>query len=81
MQRVGGEQHAPQAEVIDQGLHGRNLVGRAGDLLVRQNQCGLGGEGTEHVRGGAVVQVVEAATQRLAIERNDAQPRLRNAVA
>jgi hypothetical protein len=81
MQRVRGEQHAAQAQLRDQGLHRRDLVGRARDLLVRQDERRLGGKGTEHVRGGAVVQVVEAAPQRLAVERDNVQSMLRNALA
>lgn len=37
MERVGGEQDAPHAERLDQGRHGRNLVGGVADLLVRQD--------------------------------------------
>ena len=72
MQRVGGEQHAAQAQLRDQDLHPRDLIGCARNLLVCQDQRGLGGEGAEHVRGGAVVQVIEAAPQRLAVECDNA---------
>ena len=43
VQGVGGEQGAPHAEVLDQRLGGRDLVGRAADLPVRQDQGGLAG--------------------------------------
>jgi hypothetical protein len=81
MERIGGEQGAPHAERLDQGRHGRNLVGGVADLLVRQDQGGLAGEGAQHVRRRPVVQMVEAAPERLAVERDDARPGRRRAVA
>jgi hypothetical protein len=72
MQRVGGEEHAGEAEFRDQPRKGGNLVGRRRDLLVRQDQSGVAGERAQDVRGGLIVQVVEAAPQRLPIQRDGA---------
>src|SRR5215217_332242 len=77
VQGVGGEQRSPHAELPDQGLRRRDLLGRGADLLVRQDQRGLAGEGAQHVRGRRVVQVVEAAPERLAVERDHPRPRSR----
>ena len=74
VQGVGGEQGAAHAELLDQGPGGRDLVRRVADLPVRQDQGGLAGEGAQHVRGGLIVQVVEAAPERLAVERDHARP-------
>jgi len=64
----------------DQGLRRRDLLGRGADLLVGQDQGGIAGERAQHVRGGLVVQVVEAAPERLAVERDHARPRGRRPV-
>ena len=71
-QRIGGEQDTLHAERLDQGLHGWDLVGGIAHLLMRQDQGRLAGEGAQHVRGSPVVQMVEAALERLAVERHDA---------
>ena len=74
VQGVGGEQDAPQAQLRDQRLRRRDLVA-LGDLLMGQDERRLAGEGAEHLGGGPVVQVVEAAAQRLAVQRDDPPPR------
>jgi hypothetical protein len=81
VQGVGGEQGAAHAKGLDQGLGGRDLVRRVANLLVGQDQGGLAGEGAQHVRGGPVVQVVEAVPERLAVERDHARPRCRHPLA
>ena len=73
MQGVGGEQGTGEAQRPDQGLHRRNLV-TIGDLLMREDERRLAGEGAEHLHGGLVAQMVEAAPERLAVERDDASP-------
>ena len=73
MQGVGREQDAAQAQLLDQRLGRRDLVAR-GDLLMRKEERALAGEGAEHLGGGLVVQMVEAAPQRLAIQRDDPPP-------
>jgi hypothetical protein len=74
VQGVGGEQDAAQAQPLDQRLRRRDLVA-PGDLLVGQDERRFAGEGAEHLRRGPVVQVVEAAAQRLAVQRDDPPPR------
>ena len=60
VQGVGGEQDAAQAQLLDQRLRRRDLIA-FGDLLMREDEGRLAGEGAEHLGGGLVVQVVEAA--------------------
>ena len=72
MQRVGGEEHTSEAEFRDQPRHGGNLVGCRRDLLVRQDQRSVAGKRAQHVCGRLIVQVVEAAAQRLAIQSDGA---------
>jgi hypothetical protein len=74
VQGVGGEQDAPQAQPLDQRLRRRDLVA-PGDLLVGEDERRLAGEGAEHLGGGLVVEMVEAAAQRLAVQRHDPSPR------
>ena len=73
VQGIGGEQDAAQAQPLDQRPGRRDLVALGG-LLVGQDQRGLAGEGAQHVRDRLVVQVVEAAPERLAVERDHARP-------
>ena len=75
MQRIGGEEHASEAEFRDQPRHGGNLAGCRRDLLVRQDQRSVAGKRAQHVGGRLIVQVVEAAAQRLAIQRDSAPAR------
>jgi hypothetical protein len=79
VQGVGGEQDAVQAQPLDQRPGRRDLVA-LGDLLVGQDERRLAGEGAQHVRGRLVVQVVEAAPERLAVERDHARSRGRRPV-
>jgi hypothetical protein len=72
MQRIGGEQHAGEAEFRDQPRHGGDLVRCRCDLLVRQDQRGVAGKCAQHMRGGLIMQVVDAAAQCLAVERDGA---------
>jgi hypothetical protein len=73
VQGVGGEQDPPQAQLLDQRLGRRDLVA-LDDLLVRQDEGRLAGEGAQHLGGGLVVEMVEATPQRLAIQRDDPPP-------
>ena len=68
MQRVGGEQHAGEAQFGHQLRHGRDLVRRPAQFLMGQDQGGVAGKGAEHVDRLAVGQVVKAAAQRLAVK-------------
>ena len=74
VQGVGREQDAVQAQLLDQRLGRRDLVA-LGDLLMGQDERRLAGERAEHLGGGLIVQVVEAAPQRLAVQRDDPPPR------
>ena len=73
MKRIGREQHTLQAQFADQHLRCRDLVRCTGDLVMRERQCGIGGEGTQHMSGGLVMQVVETVPQGLPIQCNRAQ--------
>jgi len=57
-------------EFRQQRLRCRDLVGFLGDIDVGEYQGRVRGEGAQYLGGGAVVEVVEAAAQRLAIERD-----------
>ena len=65
MQGIGGEQHAPSSVIS---------VGTISPLLVGQDEGGVAGKRAEHMSRCPVVQVIEAAAQRLAIERDGALP-------
>jgi hypothetical protein len=75
VQGIGGEQDPAHAEDLDQRLRGRDLLGRATDFPVGQDQRGLAGAGAEHVGRRLVAQVVEAALERLAVQGDDARSR------
>ena len=66
---------AGEAEFAQQRLRRRNLVGFPGDVGVGEHQCRVGGEGAEHLGGGAVMEPIEAAAQGLAVERDAALSR------
>lgn len=74
VQGVGREQDAVQAQLLDQRLGCRDLVA-LGDLPMGQDERRLAGEGAEHLRRGLVVEMVEAAPQCLAVQRDDPPPR------
>jgi hypothetical protein len=67
MQGIGGEQHAPSSVIS---------VGTAGisPLLVGQDERGVAGKRAEPMSRCSVVQVIEAAAQRLAIEGDARSP-------
>ena len=56
VQGVDREDDAGQTQVTDQSPHALDLRGRVPHLPVAEDEAGLGGEGAEHVRRGAVVQ-------------------------
>src|ERR1700758_2092226 len=62
------------AEFGEQGLRCWNLVGFLGDVDMGKDEGGLGGERAQHLGGSAVVEIVKAAPQRLAIQRDAARP-------
>ena len=73
MKRIRREQHALQAQLADQHLRCRDLVRCAGDLVMREGQCGIGGKGAQHMSGGLVMQVVETVPQGLPVQSHRAQ--------
>ena len=73
MQRIGREEHTRQTKLRDEVRHGRNLLRGALHLLVRQDQRGVAGKRTQDMNGSLIVQVVETAPQRFAVQR-DRQP-------
>ena len=64
---AGGE-----AEFGKQRLGCRNFVGLHVDVDMCEQQRGIGGKRAQHLGGGAVTKVVEAAAQRLAVQRDGA---------
>src|SRR3954469_11336545 len=76
MQGTKCDQMTSEAELAEQRLGGRDLVGLFVNVAVRQHQRGVGGKDAEHLRGGAVAELVEAAAQRLAIDRQAGCARL-----
>ena len=76
MQGIERDQMTGEAELAEQRLGGRDLVGLFVNVAVRQHQRGVGGEDAEHLRGGAVAELVEAAAQRLAIDGQAGRARL-----
>ena len=59
-------------EFLQQLLHGRDFVGFLIDFDVGEHQRRIDRERAEHLFGLGVVEIVEAALQRLAVERDDA---------
>jgi hypothetical protein len=57
------------AEFGEQRLGCRNFVGLFVDVDMGEYQRGVGGEGTQQLGGGAVMEVVKAAAQRFAVQR------------
>src|SRR3954453_8635428 len=74
MEGVGGEQRAGQAQLLDHPLRRRDLVALDVDFTVRQQDRRLRGEGAQRLGRLAVGEVVEAALQGLAVERDDRHP-------
>ena len=80
MYRVAGDDMARHVEFLQQLLHGGDFVGLLADLDMRQHKRRVGGERTEHLLGLGVVEVIETAVERLAIERDDARAGIRGEV-
>lgn len=56
------------AEFGEQRLCCGDFIGFLGDIDMREHQCGVGRESAEHLRGGPVIEIIEAATEGFAIE-------------
>ena len=72
MHGVASDDAAGHVEFDQQLLHGRDFVGFLIDFDVSEHQRGIDRERAEHLFGLGVVEIVEAALQRLAVERDDA---------
>jgi len=76
VQRVErGDGAISDAQFGQQRLSRRDLVGLFGDVDVGEHQRGVGSERAQHLRRGTVTELVEAAAQRLAIQRDAALSR------
>lgn len=73
MQSVERDDVAGQVELAQQPLGRRDLVGLLADLEMRQHQVGAGVERVQQLRRLAVSEVIEAAPERLAIQRDGAR--------
>jgi len=68
-------------EFAEQLLRGGDFVGLFRDIDVRQDETGLDVEGVQHLGRLAVGEIVEASSERLAIDRDDTSRRIGNGVA
>ena len=75
MQRIKGDDCAGRkTEFSQQRLGRRDLVGLLGDIDMGEHEGGIDGERAQHLRGGTVMEIVEAAAQCFAIERDAGPP-------
>ena len=72
MHGVAGDDASGHLELPQQLLHGGDLVGFLVDFDVGEDERRIDCEGAEHLLGLGVVEVVETALERLAVERDDA---------
>lgn len=63
MQGIKSDEVSGEGEFDEQGLRGRDLVGFLVDVQMCEHEGGFGSERAEDLRGGAVVEIVEAAAQ------------------
>ncbi len=66
------ESAAGDAEFGEKRLCRWNFVGLLGDIDMRQHECGVGCEGAQHLYGGAITELIKAATQCFTVERDAA---------
>jgi hypothetical protein len=72
MHRIAGDDKARHVEFFQQALNGGDFVGFFIDLDMRQHQRRINGERAEQLFCLGVVEIVKAASERLAIEGHDA---------
>ena len=73
MQRIERDQGAGgDTEFGEQRLRGWDFVGFRVDVDVGEHQSSVGGERAQHLGSGAIMERVEAAAQRFAIQRDAA---------
>ena len=76
MHGIDGDESAGEAELGEQSLHRRDFVRLLVAVEMRQHQRCVGGERAQNVRGFAVLEMVEAVAQRLAVDGDVALPRV-----
>ena len=76
MQSVQGDDAVRDVEFAEQPLGGWDLAGFLLDIDVRQDQAGFGIEGVQQLGCLTIAEIVEAAPQRLAVERDAAACRI-----
>jgi putative transposase len=67
---IDGDNSASEAEFGEQCLHRRDFIRLLVTVEMRQHQRGVAGERVQDMRGLAVLEMVEAVTQCLAVEGN-----------
>ena len=70
MHGIDGDNSASEAEFGEQCLHRRDFIRLLVTVEMRQHQGGVGGKRAQDVSGLAVLEMVEAVTQCLAVEGN-----------
>lgn len=75
MHRVAGDDMVRYVEFLQKLLHGGDFVGLFVDLDVRQHQRRVDGEGAEYLSCLDIIEAVETALERLAIECHDTRAR------
>ena len=76
MHGIDGDDSAGEAEFGEQSLHRWDFVRLLVAVEMRQHQRCVGGERTQNMRGLAVLEMVEAVAQRLAVNGDVALPRV-----
>jgi hypothetical protein len=71
---INGDESAGEAEFCEQSLHRRDFVRLLVAVEMRQHQCCVRRERTQNMRGLAVLEMVEAVAQRLAVDGDVALP-------
>ena len=76
MHGIEGNDAVRDIEFAEQLLRGGDFVGLFLDIDVRQDQTGFDVEGVQHLGRLAIVEIVEASSECLAIDRDDASRRI-----
>ena len=71
MHRVARDDMTGHVEFLQQLFHGGDFVGFLVDLNMRQHERRIDGKRVEHLFRLDVIEVIETALERLAIERHD----------
>src|SRR5215469_15857095 len=81
MHGIEGDNAVRDMEFAEQLLRGGDFVGLFRDIDVRQDETGLDVEGVQQLGCLAVGEIVEASSERLAIDRDDPSRRIGNGAA